>query len=133
MGRVPKNPNTQPDPRVFYLPEPEIFFTNPKNPKIQDFIYLKTRKKPEKRLGNPTRTRHLATRPITVTVCRQNSWLLRNTIINIIFIKINKLKLKTILRHVKVRSSEFFTCIIGKKYLLKNSLKNGHFSLRCKV
>ena len=92
MGWVPENPTR---PEGFLLTRTQNFFYKLKKPENPRFYILENPKKDlETRLEpnpnffqNLTRTRHLATRPITVTVCRQNSWLLRNTIINIIFYK----------------------------------------------
>ena len=57
MGRVPEN-LTRPEGFLAAQtqPEPKKTFANPKNPKITNIIYLKTRNKPEKRLENPTQT-----------------------------------------------------------------------------
>ena len=49
MGRVPENPKTRPEGFLAARtrPEPKKTFANLKNPKITQFIYLKTWNKPE--------------------------------------------------------------------------------------
>ena len=132
MGRVPEN-LTRPEGFLAAQtqPEPKKTFANPKNPKITNFIYLKTRNKPEKRLENPTQTwkifqnpnptqtRHLATRPITAwaAICSLNSYLLHHKLI-ILIIKSRWL------------SSILFCCYIGHvlslSHLNKCDLKKNH-------